>query len=337
MRRLADLAMIGVPVLLFVIAPSFEGNTLFLINMMIYIALAQGVNVIYGFTGYLPFGYVGFFGAGAYGTYLAVAHLHVGAVPAVLLGGLTAVVVAIILTPLLRLQGAYFAIASLAAALVLDALVGNPDLKSVTNGPYGADLSSVYNQNGSYYAGVVLVGLSIAVVVYLQRSRFGLALRAIRADQTSASMAGINVVAMRAIAWLLSAAIAGLAGAVYAWALSVFFPDAVFATTISLFAIVFALFGGVGSTLGPVIGAAVLYEVYNSIGISQPQYFQLIYGALIIVVALFLPGGLASLIGPRIRGWLGARVPNGATVETSTGQQVDPVPPEPVRPGPGGG
>ncbi|XAS76891.1 branched-chain amino acid ABC transporter permease [Dermatophilaceae bacterium Sec6.4] len=307
LRRAGDLAAIAVPTLIFAFAPSFEGNTLLLVNMMVYVALAQGVNVIYGFTGYLPFGYVGFFGAGAYGTYIAVAHLHVGALVAVILGGLFSVVVAIILIPLLRLQGAYFAIASLAAALVLSALIGNPDLKSITNGPYGADLSKIYSVNGSYYAGVVLVAFALIVVVFLQRSRFGLSLRAIRADQTSASMAGINVVLMRSIAWLLSAAIAGFAGAVYAWALSVFYPDAVFATTISLFAIVFALFGGVGSTLGPVIGAVVLYEVYNSIGVSQPQYFQLIYGALIVAVAMFLPGGLASLVGPRWRQWVTKR------------------------------
>jgi branched-chain amino acid transport system permease protein len=300
-------AVVLVPVVAFALAPDFDSNTLLLVNIMLYVALAQGVNVIYGFTGYLPFGYVGFFGAGAYGAYIAVAHLHAGALGAVLLGGATAVVVGVILSPLLRLRGAYFAIASLAAALALGSLVSNPALTSLTNGPYGAQLGSIYSANGSYYTAVALVGISIVVVVGLRRSWVGLALRAVRADREAAAMAGVNVVWLRTLAWLVSAALAGLAGAVYAWAVSVFYPDAVFATSTSLFAIVFALAGGVGTTLGPVVGAVALYYLYDAIGISQPQYFQLIYGALIVAVALFLPGGLASLVRLDLRRVLGRR------------------------------
>jgi branched-chain amino acid transport system permease protein len=291
----ADLAWVVVPTLAFAFAGHVESNTLLLVNIMVYVVLAQGINVIYGFTGYLPFGYVGFFGAGAYGTYVAVAHLGLGAIPGVLFGGAAAVLVAILLIPLLRLQGAYFSIASLAAALALDALISNPSLTSVTNGAYGAQLSSIYSTGGSYYAAVVLVALAMLIVLVLRRSRFGLALRAVRADSVSAGMAGVNVVATRTAAWLVSALLAGLAGAVYAWAISVFYPDAVFDTTISLFAIVFALFGGVGTLGGPLIGAVALYAIYNQVGIAQPQYFQLIYGALIVAFALFLPGGLAAV------------------------------------------
>ena len=78
-----------------------------------------------------------------------------------------------------------------------------------------------------------------------------------------------------------------------------FYPDAVFTLQISVFAIVFALFGGVGTVLGPVIGAAVLYTLYAVIGVSTPQYFQLVYGALIVLLVLFLPGGVLSLFTRR--------------------------------------
>lgn len=108
-------------------------------------------------------------------------------------------------------------------------------------------------------------------------------------------MAGVNVVRERTFAWLISATLAGLAGAIYAWAVSVFYPEAVFDLSISVFAIVFALFGGVGTVLGPLLGAVVLYGVYNYIGVSQPQDFQLIYGVLIVLIVLFLPNGLLSI------------------------------------------
>jgi branched-chain amino acid transport system permease protein len=138
-------------------------------------------------------------------------------------------------------------------------------------------------------------------VVFLKNSSFGLALQAVREDSVSASMAGVNVVRMRTIAWLVSALVAGLAGGVYAWYVSVFFPDDVFSANFSIFAIVFALFGGVATILGPIIGVFALYGVYNLIGFTTPQYFQLIYGLLIMMLVLFLPAGLVSLATRR--GW----------------------------------
>jgi branched-chain amino acid transport system permease protein len=109
-------------------------------------------------------------------------------------------------------------------------------------------------------------------------------------------MAGINVVRERIVAWLLSALIAGLAGGAFAWYVSVFYPETVFSGEFTIFAIVFSLFGGNGTVLGPILGVAVLYGIYNGVGISTPQYFQLIYGALIMLLVLFLPNGLVSLL-----------------------------------------
>jgi branched-chain amino acid transport system permease protein len=126
-----------------------------------------------------------------------------------------------------------------------------------------------------------------------------MALQAIREDSISASMAGINVVRERVIAWLLSALIAGLAGGVFAWYVSVFYPETVFSGEFTIFAIVFALFGGTATVLGPIFGVLILYGIYNAVGISTPQYFQLIYGVLIMGLVLFLPNGLVSLFRRR--------------------------------------
>jgi branched-chain amino acid transport system permease protein len=293
-----DALYVLVPVAVFSGAFFTSMNEQFLLTVMVFVVLAQGINVIYGFTGYLPFGYVAFFGIGAYGMSTAVLKLGFSAPEAVGFGGLVSLGLAFVLAPMLRLRGAYFAIASFATALALEAIIGNPALQSLTNGENGVDISQVFNSTGSYILAVVLVGVSILAVVLIKRTRFGLDLRAIQADTVSASMAGVNVVVRRTQAWLICAVLGGLAGGIYAWAVSTFYPAAVLSFTISLFAIVFALFGGTGTILGPVIGAVVLYSLYNYIGISNPQYFQLIYGLLIAAIALFFPTGLAGLIGP---------------------------------------
>ena len=299
------LLMIVLPLLVvFALLPGVYQNHLLLFNFVIFLVLAQGVNIIYGFTGYLPFGYVGFFGAGAYGFAITVMHYHVSAPLAVLIAGAVGVALGLLLSPLLRLSGAYFAIANMAAALAVLHLVANPALEDITRGPYGVSLTGTFNPTLAYAAALAVLAMTMGIVVFLKNSSFGLALQAVREDPVSASMAGVNVVRMRVIAWLASAWVAGLAGGVYAWYVSVFFPDNVFSSDFSIFAIVFALFGGVATITGPIIGVVVLYGVYNVIGFTTPQYFQLIYGLLIMVLVLFLPAGLVSLATRR--GW---RVP----------------------------
>jgi branched-chain amino acid transport system permease protein len=288
-------------IVVFAVAPSVYQNHLLLFNFVIFLTLAQGVNIIYGFTGYLPFGYVGFFGAGAYGFAVMVMHLQSPAIVAVLVAGLVGVVLGLLLTPLLRLSGAYFAIANLAASLAVLHLIANPALEDITRGPYGVSLTGTFSPNSAYVAALIVLALTVGGVVYLKNSSFGLALQAVREDAVSASMAGVNVVKMRMIAWLASALVAGLAGGIYAWYVSVFYPDNVFSAEFSIFAIVFALFGGVATIIGPIVGVIILYGIYNLIGFTTPQYFQLIYGLLIMGLVLFLPAGLVSLATRR--GW----------------------------------
>jgi branched-chain amino acid transport system permease protein len=296
-RSIRHVLLIMLPVVgAFAILPSFYSNHLLLFNFMVFIMLAQGVNVIYGFTGYLPFGYVGFFGAGAYGFSLMVIHLHAPPLLALPVGAGAAVALGLLLTPLFRLSGAYFSIANLAAALATLQVVSNPNLEAITKGPYGISLSGVFNPTIAYGTALAVLAATLGLVIYLRNSRFGMALQAIREDSISASMAGINVVRERIIAWLLSALIAGLAGGVFAWYVSVFYPETVFSGEFTIFAIVFALFGGNATVTGPVLGVIILYGIYNTVGISTPQYFQLIYGALIMCLVLFLPNGLVSLL-----------------------------------------
>src|SRR6204780_2200862 len=220
-----DLALVVAPLIaLFAVLPALYSNHLLLFNFVIFLVLAQGVNIIFGFTGYLPFGYVGFFGAGAYGFALMVMHFQAPAALAVLVAGLVGIALGLLLTPLLRLSGAYFAIANLAASLAVLHFVANPALENLTKGPYGVSLTGTFNPDFAYAGAVIILALTLGGVVFLKNSRFGLALQAVREDAVSASMAGVNVVRMRVIAWLGSALGAGLAGGVYAWDVLVFFP-----------------------------------------------------------------------------------------------------------------
>jgi branched-chain amino acid transport system permease protein len=299
-----DILVAAIAVALLGVLRGVYSNELLLFNFITFFTLAQGLNVIYGFTGYLPFGYVGFYGAGAYGFALAIMHLHVAPLVAMLCAGAAAVVLGIVLIPLLRLSGAYFALANLAAAEATYEVVANPSLQDITKGPYGVSLAGVFAPAFSYYVALGVLALTLLAVVWLRNSRFGLSLQAIREDPVSAEMAGISVVRGRTIAWLLSALIAGFVGGTFAWHISVFYPDAAFDLSISIFAIVFALFGGITTLMGPLLGVLVLYGIYNWIGITLPHYFQLIYGALIMLLVLFLPNGLVSLLTTR-----GIRVP----------------------------
>ena len=160
-------------------------------------------------------------------------------------------------------------------------------------------LSGIFNPKLAYGLAVAVMAGAMLIVVWLRNSRFGLALQAVREDSVSAAQAGVDGSRARAVAWLLSAVIAGFAGGVFAWYVSVFYPDTVFSADYSIFAIVFALFGGVSTIVGPIVGVLILYGVYNLIGFSTPQYFQLIYGALIMLLVLFLPQGLISLLKRR--------------------------------------
>jgi len=291
-------------VIIAAVAPLLYANELLLFSFVMYLTLAQGLNAIYGFTGYLPFGYVGVFGAGAYGFAISVMILGLPPFAALAIGAAAGVMLGLLLTPLLRLSGAYFAIANLAAAQAVYQVVSNPALQDITKGPYGVSLSEVFAPRLSYEVGVAVLAATLLAMAWLRNSRFGLSLQAIREDPISAAMAGVAVVRGRTIAWLLSALIAGLTGAVFAWHISVFYPETAFDIGISIFATVFTLFGGAATLIGPLLGVLVLYGVYNTIGITVPQYFQLIYGALIVGLVLFLPDGLVSLLTRR-----GIRVP----------------------------
>lgn len=279
----------------FVIAWQGQINISLLSSLLIFIALAQGINIVYGFTGYLPFGYSGFFGAGAYSFAIGVMHLHLGAIPSLAIAACAALVLAALLTPLFRLTGAYFAIGSLAVALALLGIIENPALTDLTKGPYGVSIPQVFAPVFSYFTALIVMLFATSIALYLQYSHFGRCLRAMADDTDSAMMIGIRAPRLRAYAWLLSALVGGLAGGVFAWSSYTFFPETVFDINYTMFPLLFALAGGMRSALGVAVSTIVLYSLYNALGVNT-QYASIVFAIAIILIMIFLPQGSAPIV-----------------------------------------
>lgn len=295
---------VTVPVL-FIVALAFVAalasgiNSSFLVMLLIFIALSQGMNIVYGYTGYLPFGYAGFFGAGAYAFAILVIHANLSAPVALVISGLIAAGFGLALTPLFRLSGAYFAIGSLAVALILLGIIENPALTSLTNGPYGISMPQVFAPTLAFSTTLGIAILATACSFYFEHSRLGRSLRAATDDADSAVMAGIPVPLLRGLAWVVAAGIGGLAGAAFAWYSYTFFPATVFDVSYTMFPLLFVLAGGARHTIGVLLGAVVLYGLFNILG-ANTQEAQIFFALAIIGIMLFFPGGVAPLLNKYI-------------------------------------
>lgn len=281
-------------ILLYLIGPVFYTNQTFFVTMFLFITLTLSFNIIYGFTGYLPFGYAAFFGLGAYGFGIGI-NFGFGIVPSFFFGILLPIGLALVFLPMLRLRGAYFAIANLASFEAVYYVISNQSLSSITGGPYGLSTGSVFEPNLVFLLSLLILILVVILTFFIKKSNFGLALKSIRDDQTTSILSGINVPLYRGMAWIISALFAGAAGALYGWYLGFFYPEAVLSITFTIFIVTFTIFGGSGTVLGPIIGTILLYGIYDAVGVSFSQYFTLIFGLFILLLMLFLPNGLKDI------------------------------------------
>jgi branched-chain amino acid transport system permease protein len=300
MRRAWAPAAIGSVVLLaLAIAPGVLSPFLvqFLINLFMLAALAESWNIIGGFTGYASFGNVAFFGIGAYttGVLLTVAELPFAlALPA---GGLLAMLFAAVIgMPILRLKGHYFAIATLGVAETMREIVYN---LAITGGGTGLTMPITKSALPFFYLMLgILVGAT-AVNAWLSASRFGYGLIAIREDEDAAAAMGINTALYKTIAFALSGGFAGLVGGVFAYWISFIDPEGVFRVIMTIQMIIMAVFGGMGTVVGPLLGALVLTSISEVLSTQLVSLAELFNGVIVILVVLFMPKGLAEVIRNR--------------------------------------
>ena len=275
--------------------------TQFLINLFMLAALAESWNIIGGFTGYASFGNVAFFGIGAYTTGVLLTVLEWPFAFALPAAGLTAMVFAALVgVPILRLKGHYFAIATLGVAETMREIVYN--LK-ITGGGTGLTMPITKSALPFFY---LMLGILVAATVvnwWLSASRFGFGLVAIREDEDAAMAMGINAALYKTAAFALSGAFAGLVGGVFAYWITFIDPEGVFKVIITIQMIIMAVFGGMGTVVGPLLGALLLASVSELLSTQLVSLAELFNGIVVILVVLFMPKGLAEVIRGREFSW----------------------------------
>jgi branched-chain amino acid transport system permease protein len=270
------------------------------LQVFMWIALAGSWNVISGLTGYVSFGHVAFFGAGAYTGGILMASLGWPWPIAALAGGVSSGVLALVIGwPCLRLKGPYFAIAMLGLNEVLRALVSY--FERLTGGGNGLSMPTLDATVPIYYAmGITALAVTVAARLIIG-SRFGLRLMTIREDEMAAEAMGIHTFRHKLIAFLISSLGPGIAGALAARDQGYIEPISVFplATTITM--IVMALFGGKGTVWGPVLGAVVLFVAQEMVWARYPYIHPLLFGGIIVAVVLAMPRGVLGLLQTKYR------------------------------------
>ena len=268
--------------------------------VLVWACFGLSWNIFSGYTGLVSFGHAAFFGIGAYTTALGQIYLDLSPwflIPvAGLLGGLAGLLIGL---PTFRLRGVYFALAMLAYPLAMLYVFEWLGYQEVTL-PMKREDAGLYMQFADQRIYVLIaLAMLIAIVVVtraVERSRFGMALIAIKQNEAAAEAAGIDTFAWKLRAIALSGAIAGATGAFYAVVLLVVTPISVFGMLVSAQALTVVMFGGVGTVWGPVIGAAILIPVaeilHAEFGAVFPGIQGVIFGLAIIVVILAAPEGV---------------------------------------------
>jgi branched-chain amino acid transport system permease protein len=274
----------------------------------IHVLLALGLNLVMGYTGQVSLGHAAFYGVGAYGSGVLTTKLGMDpwlAAAAAL--GISMVIALAIGIPSLHLQGYYLSVATLGFGIILHIVF--IEMASLTGGPSGLvgipELSLFgvpLNTDLRYY---VLVWLVVAVTVVgafrLVDSRLGRALRAIGTDETAATLCGINTWAAKVQIFVIAAGIASLGGSLYAHYITFLSPDS-FGFMFSVELIVMVVVGGTRSIWGSVVGAVLLTVLPEYLRVMK-DYDVLVYGAIVIVVVMWAPSGIAGLVRRALARW----------------------------------
>jgi len=299
-QRWAILAFaLAVLVLSFVLLKSAYYQ-LVLTQVLLWAVLSLAWNILCGYSGYFSFGHAGFWGLGAYTVALGMMYFDLSpwiSIPFCALVGAAAG--AIIGYPTFRLRGHYFALAMLAyplATLYVFQWLGYQELTL----PMKREAPLLYMQfedpRGYVVLALGLLVIALLISLKVENSRFGMSLLAIKQNEPAAEAAGINTWRWKMLALMLSGALAAVAGGLYAVILLVVTPETVFGMLVSAQALILALFGGVGSLWGPVIGAIVLVPLAEGLnaelGDVLPGIQGVVYGVAIIAIILLAPEGV---------------------------------------------
>ncbi|MFZ4438203.1 MAG: branched-chain amino acid ABC transporter permease [Syntrophales bacterium] len=267
-----------------------------LFQIFLFITLAQGWNLVAGYTGQISLGQHAFFGSGAYVTAIFWNSGLGGYFDpfTMLLSGLAATLLAILIgIPLLsRLRGDYFALGTLGLGEILRVIVIQGG--AITGGSSGLILpSGAYTSITIYYYCSLALALFATLTVYLiTKSRRGLALVAVRDCEIAAAASGIHILKYKVVAFAIGAFFTGLCGSLQAYYLFQVSAPNFFSLNWTLYPVIICVLGGVGTVIGPIAGAFVLTALFEVSKEWLPMIHPILSGVLVIVVILFLPGGI---------------------------------------------
>jgi ABC-type branched-subunit amino acid transport system ATPase component/ABC-type branched-subunit amino acid transport system permease subunit len=308
------LALVTVGYLTFAAFVTNSYYQLILTLVPIWAVFGVSWNILSGYGGQLSFGHASFFGIGAFTVTLALVYWNLTPWLGIPLGMVVGAIAAVIIgTPTFRLRGHYFALSMLAYPLAILYFLQYFGFQELSLPMHRANPAAYLEFADQRLYTIVATGLLAAGVLacmLVENSRFGLALLAIRQNELAAEAAGINSRQWKMRALITSGTIAAAAGGFYACVLLVVTPDSVFGLLVSAQPVVVTLFGGVASIWGPVIGAAVLVPLAESLnaqlGNILPGIQGVVYGAAIIVIILAAPDGLFWTIRDR---WFRRAIP----------------------------
>ena len=298
------IALSLVALVLLALAPAVLSPFLVRVGQLLLFSAGIGLAwaILGGLAGYWSFGHTAFIGIGAFVAALFESHAGLPAVPgfviALVLGALACGVVAALLAyPILRLRGIYFAIAMLGVSQVFSELNNNVDL---FEGSMGVTLPSLAPRAISpevfhYYLFLIVTAAILAIAYAIKVSRVGYGLLSIREDEDTARMLGVPTEHYKALVFVISAVLTGLLGIVYAHSLGYITTGSVYRTDNSLNMIVFSLLGGIGTLIGPIVGATVMVVLTQVVLGNLLEWHMFITGALLVALVLVAPTGLVGL------------------------------------------
>ena len=275
-----------------------------LILLFLAVVMGEAWNVLGGYTGQYSVGHAAYFGVGAYTTLILLQYRQVAPWWGVWAAVALSVVVAVVIGSItFRLRGPYFVLASIAVAEIFRLIALN--WKDVTNGAEGILVIDIpkleiggvlvtdfLSKVPFYYVGLALAAITIAVNWAVQHSKLGYYFQAIREDQDAAHSLGINLAFWKNVALVISAFFTAWAGAFYALYTGFIDPNGTLTTDISVQMVLICIIGGIGTILGPVVGALVVVPLSEALRASVGQVHALIYGLLVVLVILFMPDGI---------------------------------------------
>jgi branched-chain amino acid transport system permease protein len=275
--------------------------------VLLYAIAASAWNIVGGYAGQVSVGHVVFFGCGAYAAMGAYHHFHLPPMAGIPAGIIFAVGIAAALgVPTLRLSGHYFSMATIAVAELARLIVINVEYLGAAVGLSGPpvprnvfDLSFI-SALPYYYMFLAILLITLGITWWMTNSRMGFYLRAIRDSERAARSLGAPASRTKLYAFMLSAGLTSVAGALYAMMFGFVDPESGLGILISVKILIMAALGGAGLLFGPVVGAAILVpleEISNSkFGGQGAGLTFVVYGAIIMLIARFQPGGILELV-----------------------------------------